>query len=189
MIIHECIVVEGKDDTVAIKRAVQADTIETNGSAVPLEVLEQIKLASERRGVIIFTDPDAPGERVRRIVREAVPGCKHAFLPREEALNLQDSDLGVENASVEAIQQALLFAQQEHGLEDESAQQISRTDLIEANLLGSQQAKKRREHLGKQLRIGYANGKQLEKRLRMFRIQREEFFQAVQAIDEGEEIR
>ena len=32
--IKEIIVVEGKDDTTAIKRAVDADTIETNGSAV-----------------------------------------------------------------------------------------------------------------------------------------------------------
>ncbi|MCT6903202.1 MAG: ribonuclease M5, partial [Lactobacillus sp.] len=34
MQIKEIIVVEGKDDTTAIKRAVQADTIETNGSAI-----------------------------------------------------------------------------------------------------------------------------------------------------------
>lgn len=34
MKIKEIIVVEGKDDTVAIKRAVDADTIETNGSAI-----------------------------------------------------------------------------------------------------------------------------------------------------------
>ncbi len=34
MRIKEFIVVEGKDDTTAIKRAVNADTIETNGSAI-----------------------------------------------------------------------------------------------------------------------------------------------------------
>jgi hypothetical protein len=33
-VIKEVIVVEGKDDTVAIKRAVEADTIETGGSAI-----------------------------------------------------------------------------------------------------------------------------------------------------------
>ena len=32
--IKEIIVVEGKDDTVAIKRAVEAETIETGGSAI-----------------------------------------------------------------------------------------------------------------------------------------------------------
>ena len=32
--IKEVIVVEGRDDTVAIRRAVEADTIETGGSAI-----------------------------------------------------------------------------------------------------------------------------------------------------------
>lgn len=36
--IEEVIVVEGKDDTKAINRAVNADTIETRGSAVPEEI-------------------------------------------------------------------------------------------------------------------------------------------------------
>lgn len=86
MKIKEIIVVEGKDDTVAIKRAVDADTIETNGSAIGEHVIEQVKLAQQKRGVIILTDPDYPGERIRKIISEMVPGCKHAFLPKEEAL-------------------------------------------------------------------------------------------------------
>ena len=41
--IKEIIAVEGKDDTVAIKRAVNAvDTIETNGSAVNESCIEQV---------------------------------------------------------------------------------------------------------------------------------------------------
>lgn len=56
--IKELIVVEGKSDTVAVKRAVEADTIETGGSAVDRKVIAKIALAMERRGVIILTDPD-----------------------------------------------------------------------------------------------------------------------------------
>lgn len=81
-VIKEMIVVEGKEDTVAIKRAVEADTIETNGSAIGEDVLRRIALAQERRGVIIFTDPDHAGERIRKIVAQRVPGCKHAFYRR-----------------------------------------------------------------------------------------------------------
>ena len=43
MKIKEIIVVEGKDDTTAIRRAVDADTIETNGSAINDETIEKIK--------------------------------------------------------------------------------------------------------------------------------------------------
>lgn len=49
MKIKEIIVVEGRDDTVAIKRAVDADTIETNGSAVNEETIEKVKLAQNKR--------------------------------------------------------------------------------------------------------------------------------------------
>lgn len=50
MKIKEIIVVEGRDDTTAIKRAVDADTIETNGSAVSKMTIEKVKLAQEKRG-------------------------------------------------------------------------------------------------------------------------------------------
>lgn len=62
-VIHEFIVVEGRDDTTAINRSVIADTIETNGSALSQETIEKIRHAQELRGVIIFTDPDFPGEK------------------------------------------------------------------------------------------------------------------------------
>lgn len=48
--IKEVIVVEGRDDTVAIRRAVDADTIETGGSAINKMTLRKIALAQERRG-------------------------------------------------------------------------------------------------------------------------------------------
>ena len=80
--IKEIIVVEGKDDTVAIKRAVNADTIETNGSAVNESVIEQVRLAQKTRGVIIFTDPDFPGQKIRNTITEQVKGCKHAFITK-----------------------------------------------------------------------------------------------------------
>lgn len=66
MKIKEIIVVEGRDDTARIKLAVDADTIETNGSAIGDHVIEQIRLAQETRGVIILTDPDFPGEKYEK---------------------------------------------------------------------------------------------------------------------------
>ncbi|NEU32533.1 ribonuclease M5 [bacterium LRH843] len=183
MKIKEVIVVEGKDDTVAIHRAVSADTIETNGSAVNETVLSQIKLALERRGVIILTDPDYPGERIRRIISERVPGCKHAFLPKEEAISKNKDDLGVENASPEAIRMALRHARQE---EENYPVMIEWQDLLDAGLIAGPTAKSRRERLGVLLHIGYANGKQLHKRLQTFRITVEEFSSALKRVLEEE---
>lgn len=58
MKINEFIVVEGRDDTERVKRAVECDTIETNGSAINEQTLEVIRNAQQSRGVIVLTDPD-----------------------------------------------------------------------------------------------------------------------------------
>ena len=57
MQIKEIIVVEGKDDTTAIKRAVQADTIETNGSAISEETLKRIQHAQENVELLYLQIP------------------------------------------------------------------------------------------------------------------------------------
>lgn len=178
--IKEIIVVEGKDDTAAIKRAVEADTIETNGSAIGEEVLRRIELAMERRGVIIFTDPDHAGERIRKIVSQRIPGCKHAFLPQEDAL--YRGDIGVENASPEAVRRALATVRTE-GSEGEP--ELTHADLMEAGLLVHPDAARRRLLMGNRLGIGYCNGKQFMKRCTSFRITRREFREALEQM-EGE---
>lgn len=188
MKIQEIIIVEGRDDTVAIQRAVDADTIETNGSAINEVTLRKIELANERRGVIVFTDPDYPGERIRKIINERIPGIKHAFLPKGEAISKDGKDLGVENASVESIRRALIHARE---ASEDVAEEISWHDLFDAGLIAGPKAKERRERLGLLLRIGYANGKQLHKRLLAFRITKKEFTEAYvhilreEANDEG----
>ncbi|WP_374015868.1 ribonuclease M5 [Paenibacillus thiaminolyticus] len=179
--IREVIVVEGKDDTVAIQRAVEADTIETGGSAVSEMTIRRIALAQERRGVIIFTDPDHAGERIRKMIAERVPGCKHAFLARHEAI--AKGDLGVENASPEAIRAALGQVRTEM---PSAEAELAWADLVEAGLTIQTGAAERRNRLGEILSIGYCNAKQLLKRCRMFQIGREEFEAALVKLDELE---
>lgn len=106
--------VEGKEDTVAVRRAVEADTIETGGSAIGEAVLRRIELARERRGVIVFTDPDVPGEKIRKIIEARVPGCKHAFLAKADARG--KDGIGVEHASPEAIRGALARVRESTGV-------------------------------------------------------------------------
>jgi ribonuclease M5 len=179
MKIKEIIVVEGKDDTIAIQRAVHADTIETNGSAINEETLHKIRLAQERRGVIIFTDPDFPGEKIRKIVSENVPGCKHAFIRKQDALDKRKKKVGVEHASIEIIRAALLEVHQEW---IDIKEEIGWDELVYLGLIAGEKAKSRREKLGILLRIGYTNGKQLYKRLQMFQIPRDQFEKAVKQV-------
>ena len=185
MKIKEIIVVEGKDDTSKIMQAVEADTIETNGSAINEEILNRIKHAKDKRGVIIFTDPDYPGERIRRLIDQHVPGCKHAFLTREQAQSsrAKDQSLGIEHASNEVIRSALAAV---YELIDKTESDIRKDDLLQAGLIGQKESKQLREQLGKQLQIGHTNGKQLLKRLTQFQISKQELHEALALLRQEE---
>lgn len=184
-IVKEIIIVEGKSDSVKIKQAVQADTIETNGSAINEHTLTLIRHAQRKRGVIVFTDPDYPGDRIRSIIEEAVPGCKHAFLQQDEARSTKGkhTSLGIEHASIEVIQNALAGVyERKKAFEDWATKE----ELIRYGLLGMPDSRMLREKVGTILQIGHPNGKQLRKRLTMFQITRDELEDALLHV-EGEE--
>jgi ribonuclease M5 len=147
---------------------------------VDRKVIARIALAMERRGVIILTDPDHAGERIRKIVSAKVPGCKHAFIPEKDAT--RKGDIGVENASPEAIRHALAHV---HTSFEGAPAVIGMDELIAAGMIAHHEAAERRMALGNLLGIGYCNGKQLYKRLAMFGITREEFQAALAQIEQG----
>ena len=164
--IKEIIVVEGRDDVTAVKRALDAELITTGGFGFPKGVMERIKAAQKRRGVIIFTDPDFAGEKIRK---------KKAK---------KDGDIGIENASPESILKALNKVRTESS---EKRNEFGQVDLIRNNLIGNEDASYRRDKIGQILGIGYGNAKQFLSRLNNYGVTREEFVEAVKSIDTGEE--
>lgn len=179
--IKEIIVVEGKDDTKRLQQVVDADTIETIGSAINEEILARIAHAQEVRGVIVFTDPDFSGEKIRKIITEVVPDARHAFISRRSAApSKRGTSLGVEHASDETIIEALKNVMTPQT--SEGVKEIPQSVLMTYGLLAGPAAKSRREALGDYLRIGYTNGKQLRKRLKAFQITAAELSAAIEAI-------
>ncbi|PYZ91540.1 ribonuclease M5 [Salipaludibacillus keqinensis] len=181
--ITEMIVVEGKNDTNALKRSFACDTIETNGSAISDSTLNKIRLALDRRGVIVFTDPDYPGEKIRKKIDQRVPGCKHAFLRREAAIDHRKKKIGIEHANSEELFASLLAAQSSFSEEEEGKEEIMKEDLLKAGFIAGDLARNRRARLGDELNIGYTNGKQLYKRLKQFRVTKEEFQRAAAKVE------
>ncbi|WP_053954859.1 ribonuclease M5 [Inediibacterium massiliense] len=175
--IKEVIVVEGRDDEIAVKAAVDAEIIITHGFGIKENTFKRIELASERKGVIIFTDPDHAGETIRKRIDQRIPGCKHAFLPREEAT--KNGDIGIENASAESIIEALSKVRSKS---EEKRNEFKQIDLIRNDLIGSNQASERRDKIGKILGIGYANAKQFLSRLNNYAITRDEFEEALKKL-------
>ena len=178
--VKEVIIVEGKDDISQVKRAVKAEIIATGGFSLPKATLEQIKGAARRKGIIILTDPDYPGEWIRREITKAVKEAKHAFIPKEDAL--REGNVGVENASPKNIRLALERARCEL---QTPRREFTKSDLMKEGLLGADGATGKRDALGKILGIGYGNAKQFLNRLNHYGVTREEWHQALNELQKN----
>ena len=175
--IKQIIIVEGRDDTAAILRSVDAVTIETHGYGIRPSTWDVIDKAYESAGIIIFTDPDTAGEQIRRRLAERYPNAEHAFLDR--SLAEKDGDIGIENASPESIREALAKAHRpvpasQTVQETGSADTFTRDDLFRWGLDGVPGAARRRQEVGSRLGIGMASSKTFLRRLNHFGISREE---------------
>ncbi|MCI5839431.1 MAG: ribonuclease M5 [Peptoniphilaceae bacterium] len=177
MKIKETIVVEGKDDISNVKSAIDCECVATGGYYFGEKFLEKLKNINERTGIIIFTDPDYAGKRIREKILEKIPNAKEAFLDRDKAT--KKNDIGIENASKEDIIDALKKAKA--NLTDKR-EEFTLKDLIDNGLYAGDGSLKKRVKLGQILGIGYSNSKQLLKRLNSFMITREEFKDAVKKL-------
>lgn len=180
--IREVIVVEGKDDLSAVKRACQAEVIITNGLGITEEKLAEIKAAQERCGVIVLTDPDYPGEKIRGIIEREVHGCRHAYLPPDCPGN-KPGLIGVEYSRPEDIRTAL---QNAHSSERQPGTCYTQLELYEARLVGHRLSAQKRKKVSQLLNLGHTNAKQFLGRLNAYNISREEFYKALELAKDEE---
>ena len=162
MKLKEVIVVEGKNDTNVLKSYLDCDTIETHGTYLSKQILEEIQRIQKTRGIIIFTDPDFPGEKIRHTINQKIPGCKNAFIEKKKAKT--SKKVGVEHANKEDILQALKkLMTYDPNLQDT----LSYEDFIDLGLQGSEDSSRKREKIARKLSLGKPNAKTLWKRLNM----------------------
>lgn len=161
--IDDVIVVEGIHDLQKLQSIYDVDVLYTNGSAVSPTFLNQLAILSETKSIIIFTDPDFPGKKIRQTIMDAIPSVKHAFIEKAQALG--KGKVGVEHASVEDIRIAL-----SHVISPvlESEIQIQWPDLIARDLVVGQEAKSKRQYIASKLYFGHVNTKQFFKQLQLF---------------------
>lgn len=162
MRINEVIVVEGKNDATRLKQIFDVETIITNGSEISQETLNLIKEVNDTKGVIVFCDPDYPGEKIRSKIIELVPNAKHAYIAKNKAVDNIKHKVGVEHASDKDIIESLksVVSYQEH----------SSLSWQEYLLCGFSGNKELRERFCSYLNIGTANTKTLFKRLNMLNL-------------------
>ena len=174
MKIDEVIVVEGRDDVDAVGKAVEAEIIATHGYGITKETWLLLEKAAAEKGLIVFTDPDHAGEEIRKKITEKFPRSKQAYLDRSDAE--KKGDIGIENASPEAIKSALEKARATISAAEgpNGREEFTNEDMRAWGLAGAEDSAEKRAALGKALGIGRANAKALLKRLNGFGVSREE---------------
>jgi ribonuclease M5 len=176
-LIKEVLIVEGKMDIVAVNRAVDADCIITNGFHFNRKTLANIAAAYKKRGIIILTDPDSAGERIRKYLTERFPNAKHAYIPKIEAT--ANNDIGVEQAAPESIKKALAKV---HTLNLNPRNEFNAAEMLKYGLSGGEESSKLRDKIGAALGIGYGNVKTFVNRLNSYGVTRAEFMEALKNV-------
>lgn len=164
------LIVEGKNDYSRIKQIYpDMNIMITGGSAVSDEFLSNVKVLSKTHEIVIFTDPDAPGEKIRKKIQEVVPDASHIFINKKDAISKNNKKVGVEHASKTDLINAL-----EKINRPSNNSNIDLEFLYDLGLLGEAKSKEKRAWLLDKLNIGYTNGKQLVKRLNLFGYNKDE---------------
>ena len=170
-VIKPVIVVEGTSDVNKLRLLVDADFVITNGSEVSRETLEYIKELSKDRQIIVMTDPDYPGTRIRNIVNSFVPGCFNAFVDKEKSI--KHHKVGVAECDKNEILRALenMIEYKEVEVEDRL---LDEKDIFELKLNGHSSSSYLRDYVSKHYNLGKVNAKTLLKRLNMLNVTKEE---------------
>lgn len=159
---NEVLVVEGKNDKARILAIFPTlQVITTNGSEISEETLDMLEELSYTHKIVLFLDPDYPGERIRSKILERIPTCDNVFIKKSKAIDERKHKVGVEHASDEDIKEAL-----ENRISYSNKQQtISNKDLFMLGLIGKENSALKRQYISEKLHIGQPNGKTFLNRL------------------------
>lgn len=115
--IREAIIVEGKYDKQKILSFADALIIETTGFDIfkNAETKEYIKAVADRQGIVILTDSDRAGMRIRNYIATFIPEAlvKNAYIPeisgkeKRKSKPSREGTLGVEGIDEDIIIEAL----------------------------------------------------------------------------------
>ena len=163
---NSIIVVEGASDIQFLSTFVNSSFVITNGSSVPRETLEYLLKASETKNIIILTDPDYPGEKIRKTINDYVPNCLNAYVRKE--YSIKKNKVGVAESTKEEVLNALSKIK----VKDFNQKQgnLTEMDLYNLGLTGRDSSKELRKDVSYHFSLGYNNSKSLLKKLNEFNI-------------------
>lgn len=156
--IQEAIIVEGKYDLHKVKNIFDGIILATDGFGIykKSDLLRHLDALSREKGIVILTDGDAAGSRIRSLIKSRVSGrVLNAYIPdiygREKRKTAPSAEgkLGVEGMKDEIILEAVRRSGATF-LDEEALPPppgITRLDLYEDGFFGREDSAARRKEL------------------------------------------
>lgn len=160
--IDRVVIVEGRYDKIKLSSVIDGIIIETDGFGIfnNKEKQKLIRKLADTKGLLILTDSDSAGFKIRSFIRGIVPAeqIKHAYIPdifgkeKRKTEPSKEGKLGVEGVKVQVIIDALEKA----GVlceetEKTERREITKLDLYEDGLSGKPDSDALRKKLLKNL--------------------------------------
>lgn len=139
--VKQAVIVEGKYDKIKLDSIIDGVIVQTNGYSIfkDKEKLALIRFYAEKTGIIILTDSDSAGFKIRNYLKGAVPDGKiiNVYIPdifgkeRRKLKPSAEGKLGVEGVS----KKILLEAFEKAGITAEEKDETQNTEKIDSLLL------------------------------------------------------
>lgn len=164
--IREAIIVEGTYDQIKLSNFLDTVIIKTNGFSIfnDKDKLKTIKTLAEKSGIVILTDSDSAGFKIRNFIKQSIPKeqVKNAYVPdirgkeKRKEKSSKEGLLGVEGINEEIILDALKTAGctiDGASENKENNRKITKTDLYLLGLSGCENSLEKRMILCSELGI------------------------------------
>lgn len=141
------IIVEGKYDKIKLSSIFDATIIVTDGFAIfkDKEKMAMIRILAEKKGLLVLTDSDSAGFKIRSYIRGCIPKEQviHAYIPdlfgkeKRKAEPSKEGKLGVEGVPVQVVLDALSKAGIHFSNINTPGKKITKADMYEDGLSGT----------------------------------------------------
>lgn len=162
--IDKVVIVEGRYDKIKLSSILDAVIIETDGFAIFNNKEKQllIRRLAEAKGILILTDSDSAGFKIRSFIRGMVPAeqITNAYIPdifgkeKRKTEPSKEGKLGVEGVKpeiiIDALQRAGVLCE---ATEEKERRKITKLDLYEDGLSGRENSEQLRLRLLKHLQL------------------------------------
>lgn len=159
--LEQAVIVEGKYDKIKLSSIIDSVIITTNGFSVihDKEKLEIIRFYARNKGIIILTDSDSAGFKIRSFLKGAVNEGQiiNVYIPdifgkeKRKSSPSKEGKLGVEGIDKELLIKAFEKAGITSYASTEKKEKVTKTDLFEMGLTGGENSSERRKRLLKEL--------------------------------------